>query len=378
MNNFKSNIYILIDYFINENGGTERQLLELIKNIDKDRFSLTIGIMLPLGYPSKRFTKDLSMLDVDIDLLNIEKIYSLKSIQRGHAFSRKLRSKKIDVLMTIHFSSDIWGTFWGNIAGVKKIISNRRDSGFWRNNNHIRAYRLVNRWVDKIVCNSREALNNLAVAEKPESSKMEIIHNGIQMPEPTDENAKQKLKTEFNLKAYDQVLACVGNFRPVKGHKFLIEALSILENRFPDLKLILVGKLDGAEENVELVKKLGLVSKIIFPGQRSDVSNILGISDVCALPSLSEGLSNTLMEYMAAKKPVVATTVGGNVELIKNDMNGLLVEEADSAALAEAIEKLLTDKKTSSRYIENSYKKIMDEFSIEHMVQSYASLFLAS
>jgi glycosyltransferase involved in cell wall biosynthesis len=136
----------------------------------------------------------------------------------------------------------------------------------------------------------------------------------------------------------------IGRLRKEKGHSFLIDAIDEVRKRIPEVKLIIVG--DGEEEKrlKERVKRLSLTETVVFTGLRRDIPELLTIAELVVLPSLWEGMPNSLLEAMAAGKPVVATSVGGIPEVVANGETGILIPPRDSKALAETIVRLLRDR----------------------------------
>jgi len=120
---------------------------------------------------------------------------------------------------------------------------------------------------------------------------------------------------------------------------------------------------------------MGIKNNVLFLGERKDVSSLLAIADICVLPSLSEGMSNAILEYMAAGKPVIATDVGGNPELVKNGFNGLLVEKEDAQGLKEALLKLIQDKEKRQIMGQNGLSRVKAEFTMEAMMAQYEKLY---
>ncbi|MCK4596461.1 glycosyltransferase, partial [bacterium] len=141
----------------------------------------------------------------------------------------------------------------------------------------------------------------------------------------------------------------VARLVPVKDHQCLLRAMNLVTSVLPHARLIIVG--DGPERSrlKRLAVDLSLGERVQFLGERRDVWDLMGIFDLFVLSSLSEGVSMTLLEAMVAAKPVVATHVGGNIELINNGCNGLLVPTDDPEALTAAILRLLQDRRLAQR-----------------------------
>lgn len=421
----KYKLVVMIDVLENITGGAERQVYELLKAIDRERFSTWLYVIhqrdvpqeikdfqLPMPLLTGQAGNNQSITNDQLPIntvrgLGIKRIYDVKGITEGMKFARFLRREKIDAVMTYHFGADIWGAYFAKRAGVPLIISNRRDEGFWRNKTHIRAYKWVNKWVDKIIAVSK-AVQKMAIDEGVPEEKIELLYSGVDLTRFDVKVDIAKKRKEIEVPVDAKLIACVGNFNPIKGHSYLIDAMAEVVKQVPTAHLILIG--DGplkesymsqvsAERSVASLKgtrQCGvkrslpegdkLERNVHFLGKRSDVPELLKISDLCVLPSLSEGLSNALLEYMAAGKPVIATRVGGNPDVITNEVNGVLVKAKDSGELAREILRLIQDTKMQeygekrslpggdARYAEglgaNARKTVEERFDLKKQIGS--------
>jgi glycosyltransferase involved in cell wall biosynthesis len=347
----------LIDVLEDIKGGAERQVYELLRRIDRARFEPFLYVLHQNVIP-----QEVQALGMGIKGLGLKRIYDFKGIIEGIKFARFAQREKIDVVLTYHFASDIWGTVFGKLGGAKTIISSRRDVGFWRDKGHIRAYKFVNRWVTRIITVSEAVRRMVLDEESVAPAKVITIYNGVDI--------SRFMGHQVTRSPGHQKICHVGNFNsPEKGQFYLIEAFKIVLDRYPEAQLMLVG--DGPlleSHKVTMSQSHNVKDKIRFLGKRSDIPEILAKSDVCVLPSLSEGLSNALIEYMAAGKAVVATAVGGNVEVVKDGVNGLLVPAKDPAALAVAIMKLLEDPALAERLGRNARATVERDFEVGRQI----------
>lgn len=363
-------IVFLIDYIQSVFGGTERYIFELCRNIDHKEFEVVVACL----SKGDRFLAQIQDCGIKTVSLKVDRIYNREGLRRGLWFRDLLRRERADVLMTHHFGSDIWGTIFGRMAGVPVIISNRRDSGFWRTRRHILLYRVLQRWVDRVVTVSQAVKDVVIKEEKAENGKVQIIYNGVDIQRFNPASNPVKRREELGVRPESKLIGCVGNMRPVKGQRYLLEAAKEISNEFPNTHFVFVG---GGELRTELIKmsdNLGLSDAVHFPGIREDIPEWLGCMDVCVLPSLSEGFSNTLLEYMAAGKAVVATRVGGNPEVIVHGKNGLLANKGDCKDLTEKILFLLRDEQEALRLGLEARKHVEFQFSVEKMVERYQGL----
>ncbi len=397
-------IVLLTDCLAYLTGGAERQIFELCRGLDKDKYEIIVASLECVG-PAPRDV--IESVGVRLAPFPVKRIYGLSGLREGLRFIRFLRREKPDLVMTYHFSSDIWGTLCGRLTGVKRIFSNRRDMGFWRGPRHVWAYRIIDRWVDKIVVNATAIKDKFMKEEGLPEAKVEVIYNGIDVSAFSGQRlanrkqmglARRRLfggdvsspgstaGVETGIKADDIVIMHVGSLTPVKDHATLIRAFArVVRDRpaghAPGLKLVLVGEGPLRDKLQSLVASLGLgnaeddaTNGVLFLGVRDDARELMSAADICALTSTSEGLSNAILEYMAAAKPVIATRVGGNPELVQDHYNGILVEPGDESYLAEALDILIKDKSKREEMGKNGRLKA-GEFSLTKMLAGYEDLF---
>ncbi len=376
MNEKRIKIVLLTDCLVDYAGGAEKQIYALAQRLDKKKFEV---IVVSLDCEGKASPEVINSLGCRLVVFRVVRIYGISGLRQGLRFLKFLKSEKIDILQTYHFSSDIWGAFWGHLVKVKTIISNRRDMGFWRGWPHIQTYRLINRWVDRIVVVSESVKQMIMATEKIPAEKIQVIYNGIEIPKTIETiSNSEAIKKELNIKSQEIVLVYVATLKEVKGHMFLLEAMSELIQQYTSMKLLLIGedRMNGALQ--ERTKQLGLDSHVNFLGKRTDTLRILSVADITLLPSLSEGLSNALLEYMTAAKPVIATSVGGNPEVVQNNYTGFLVPPQNAQAIKEALLKLLTDPEKRRVFGSNGFKRAETNFSLQKMVDTYSDLFTES
>jgi glycosyltransferase involved in cell wall biosynthesis len=364
-------VALLVDVIHSVFGGTERQILELCKNIDRREFELLVACLSKWDH----YLDQIEDFGIKTVHLNVERIYDMDGLRKGSRFCDFLKKENVDILMTHHFGSDIWGTVFGHKAKVPIIISNRRDSGFWRGRKHILSYRLLQGWVDKIVVVSQAVKDVVLKEEKVKNEKLVVIHNGIDIYRFNKVSDVRKKKQELHVPPGGKLIGCLGNIRPVKGHKYLLEAAKLIIRDFPHVHFVFVGGGALQQELMDMSRGLGLGNNTLFLGIRKDIPELLDCMDICVLPSLSEGFSNTLLEYMAAGKAIVATNTGGNPEVIVHQKNGLLVNKADSKDLVEKLLSLLGDEENAARLGAQARKDVQKRFSVEKMVESYQTLF---
>ncbi|MGL4575096.1 MAG: glycosyltransferase [Burkholderiaceae bacterium] len=186
---------------------------------------------------------------------------------------------------------------------------------------------------------------------------------------------RQQARAALGLRADDLVIGAVGRLVELKNHALLLRILPELSQQFAQLKLVLVG---GGPIEAQLKAesaRLGVQAQVVFAGQRTDVNTLLHAFDVFAMPSLTEGLSIALLEAAAAQLPIVATAVGGNVEIVSHESTGMLVPPADDAATAAALRTLLADTPLRERLGAAARQWVVQNASVEAMCDAYDKLY---
>ena len=368
----KIKIVLLTDCLADLMGGAERQIYELAKGLDKNKFDVTIASLECVGQAPRHLIEE---IDCRFIAFRVKRIYGLSGIIQGIRFWKFLKKEKVKVLQTYHFSSDIWGVFLGHFAGVKMIIANRRDMGFWRNHKHVAAYKWVNKWVNKIVVVSASIKDLVIREENVAEYKIQVIYNGVHLNQKIKGEDPKQIRQSVGLLNKDVVIMHVANLTPVKSHEYLIAAFAKLQDMHQNLKLVLIG--EGPQRGLleNQIRELKLNRNVILLGKRQDVQQLLRVADICVLSSTSEGMSNAILEYMAAGKPVVATSVGGNPELVKENKTGYLVAVKDAYGLYETLSDLINNPSKQKEFGRQGLIRIQEQFTMGAMVTAYQNLY---
>lgn len=287
------------------------------------------------------------------------------------------------VVHTHNSKAGFLGRLAAKLAGVPVIVHTVHGFAFhdeepmWRQVLFRNLERLGSRWCDKMIFISQPliewALKDHIVGE----DKIEKIYSGIQLDQfcPVKSEEKNKIRKKWNLKQKDHVIGIVSKLWDGKGHGVLIEAFKLLKEKITDAKLVIVGEGHLYDELFRMVDTNGLRESVLFTGFQMDVSEIIATFDVAVLPSFFEGMGRVILEAMAMERPVVASRVGGIPDLIEQDLNGLLVRPGDVKELADALEKLLNDKRLARKMGREGRKRIKEQFSAHAMVQSIEKVY---
>jgi len=305
------------------------------------------------------------------------KIYNLnpngtfKLLPSVKFFRNIIDNEKPDVLITYLPLADIFGRIFGRIFGIKKIISYIRSRGREKKYQKVFVAEFLTSFLVTHYISLSQSLKNFYVQKlkiKPE--KITVIPNGININNFFSPPASEikKIKSELNIKKDETVIGTVSVLRPEKGINYLIKAISQITKNISKIKLIIIG--DGPErKNLKyLVKKFNIADKVLFLGYRQDIPTLLHIFDIFVMPSIYEGMSNAILETMAAKRAVIASDLPENQELIENKKEGLLIPSKNSEALAKTIIQLSQDKYLREELSNNAYQKVNENFSLEKVV----------
>lgn len=206
------------------------------------------------------------------------------------------------------------------------------------------------------------------------AERTSVIHNGIELPEP-EADIRESVRAELGLPASTRLIGYVGRLARQKRVRDLVWAMHLLQQVAEDVHFVVVG--DGPEQSrlEEVARHYGSGHLVHFLGHREDARHLIAALDVCWLASDFEGLSNSLMEAMAAEVPVVASDIGPNRELVVDGETGHLVPVGDAPAFAKLTDRLLADRDRAARFGAAGRVRMQSEFPVGKMVDSYADLF---
>lgn len=206
--------------------------------------------------------------------------------------------------------------------------------------------------------------------------KFITIHSGVALDCFIGGNADiKKTKKEVGIPQDYNVVGTVGRLVTIKGHRYLIEAAQGVIEQFPRTVFVFVGDGDLKGELGKQARALGISKNILFIGWRNDVAELLSTFDIFAFPSLNEGMGKVLIEAMAVWKPIVASKVGGIIDLVIDGVNGILVPPKDSEALCKAILRLLTDKSLARQLGKHGREMIYPDFDVSTMIQKIEEMY---
>lgn len=299
----------------------------------------------------------------------------VRQIRRGAAF---MKENAIDVVHTHDFYTNVFGMFAARLAGVKRRIASKRETGGMRSPAQKFVEKLAFRQSHKIVANSL-AVRNYLVGEGVAPDKIEVVYNGLDLTRLTPAPAsRSEILLKFGLPDDDRAwfVTLVANLRhAVKNQPMFIRAARIVVETHPNAHFVIAGEGELRDELARLADELGVGANVHLIGRCTDVPQLLSVSVAGVLSSFNEGFSNSILEYMAAGLPVVATNVGGAAEAIVDGETGFLVESDDSDALAARLVSLLSDEKLAVDFGSRGRAKVVAEFSLDAQLAKTLKLY---
>lgn len=314
-------------------GGTESQFWLLFNGLPRDVFEPEIVLLRRSEYLARNHA------DIPATVLGILSIASPLAWVKALRFALSASSPRPAVALLFLNDVSICLPPFLSLARVPVIVS-RRDLGFWYTPRLLRALRLLRPCVDMVMANSAAVARAVADAEGYPQGKLRVVYNGFARP-PRVAPKRSSPGPTGQLQ-----LVLVANLKPIKRISDAIRAVAALAGKSIDARLSIVGgdgeALTGGShlrELTRLVEELDLSDRVRFHGRQEDPSAAIEAADVCLLCSESEGLSNSIIEYMFAGKPTVCSDVGGNGELIEHGVSGLLYRPADIESLVRHLER---------------------------------------
>ncbi len=351
-------------------GGTQTHLLQVLRHVDRSRFTPHLYCLRDSG----DLIETARALDVEVTTYGMRgSLRSPRDLPGLLRMVRDLRALRPAIVHGYLLRGNFFGAVAAKLAGVPVVISSRRGLHRPTGLPEWFAVSLTNRICRVITGNSPAVIDFTRDVEKPRGVEFVMIPSGIDVSrfEPIPDRS---LRDALGLGECPVVGTAI-TFRPRKGFKMLFEALAELRQHVPDVKLLIAGANRFSDEAEALAARLDLSEAIILLGIRDDMPAVLASLDVFVLPSESEGMSNAILEAMATGLPVVATAVGGNPVVIEDGVSGYIVEYEDYKALADRLNRLLSDPTGASEMGSAARRRVVERYSAASMVEQMETLY---
>ena len=351
-----------------EIGGAEKHVVGLVRHYDRERIEPHVCCLTERG----ALAEEIEAMGAPLEVLAARGDRELVLFPRLVRYLRRVRPH---VVHTHLWTPHLYGRVAGRTAGVPVVVCTEHSLSPWKSHRQIWMDRVTCRWADMIVCVSEAVRQERIERERLPMEKLRTIYNfheGKSYREPRDGTEARR---EFGIPDDSPVVGIVARLDPVKALDILFAALAEARKVLPRIRLLVIGDGPMRKELERLADTLGLADSVIFTGFRGDVPRLLWAIDVGVLCSHREGLSTALLEYMSARKPVVATNVGGNPEVVVGGVTGLLVPEGEVQRLAAALTEVLTHPQRARAMGEAGKARVDALFSAEPIVRQIEALY---
>lgn len=344
--------------------GTEMQLLALIRTLDRTQVEPSLVLLDGADVESQALEPG----DCEVLRLGVRRLASVHAARAARTLQHYWRRNPPHIVQTYFLDSTYFAAPIAKWCGVPTVLRVRNNLGYWLTRRHRWMNRIVCRWIDATLTNSEAGRQALLEQDRLPPERVHVVPNGVDMERfPVSlwpDTSKPVVK-----------VGCVANLRPVKNIDGLMRVAKRLRETFPRLRFDVAGDGPQRDELQSLHAQLGLGDSFRFRGSVSDVPAFLRSIDIAVLPSHSEGLSNAMLEYMAAGRAIVATDVGANRQLIDSGRNGYLVPAGDDAALAAAITRLLNEPLRAAAFGSAARRHVQAHFSLQTLACRFQNLY---
>ena len=316
-------------------GGAERLLVKLVQRIPLDRYEPVVVCL---------FWKGAWAPELEEKGIRVVSMGKRKGLDPTILFRliSQIRTESPDLVNTHLWTADLWGRMAAILAGVRRIVVTEQNVDVWKRWYHKAIDRVLFRRTNYVICVSDEVVKFYHSELGVPLGRIRMIPNAIDLG-PFDEPAGNGLRSEFGF-GREFLFVCAARLHEQKAHEVLIEAAGELRGRGVDgFRVLLVGEGPRRRELEAAVAARKLSGLVSFLGVRQDIPEILAQADAFVLSSDYEGMPLAILEAMAARRPVVATAVGGVPQLVTNGQTGRLVPPRQPTALADAMEALVRE-----------------------------------
>ena len=350
-------------------GGLERMIQALVTTLDSSRYSVEVWCLSRGG----AIADELKEKGINVPILNLHSYFNPLNVLE---LSSRLRKAGPAIIHTHGYFAGTFARCAGLLAGIP-VMFHHVHSTYWNfSKRNLTVERWLSRFTERAICCSRAVAQFVEAGEKIRPEKIAIVHNGITPPPAAAGKSAAALRAEFNLKEGEPVLGIAASLTPNKGHSCLLKAVKTVAAEHPLTRLLVIGDGECRPALEQEAVALGISSAVLFLGARSDIYDLLSITDVAVLPTIErEGLGVFLLEAMAMARPVVASNIGGIPEAVIDGKNGVLIRPGDSADLASALLGLLNDPERRRAMGDEGIKMWSERFTARHMTGAVEKLY---
>ena len=338
-------------------GGSERQVLQLIRFLTQAGESPKLCVL--------RDTKWLTEEQAGCPVVfwNVRSLSTLSDLRKLAELKDWIRSGNFDAILTMFWEANLVGPILARWAGVPIVVGCRRNLNYWMSSRVAILQRVSNLFTTALLANCEAVKEVVTKMEHASPAKIKVLYNGIDTSRfRLNPEQRSIIRRALGIADHEVVVGNVSTLRPVKGLDLFVQAAARVAKQNSKCRFVLVG--DGPEQPAieTAIRNHGLQGSFVLAGPQVDVVPFLNAFDIAVLSSYSEGFSNSILEYMAARLPCIATDVGGNAEALGD--SGILVPPNDPAALAAAILRLADDSTQRSTLADVAFRRAEGTFAL--------------
>ena len=356
--------------------GSQRQLVELAKHMDRRKFKVIVCSI----SNDVQLKPELEKAGIQVIVLDkrfrqfVSIIYDVRKLLIGH---------KIHIIYPFLFEANIIARIAGRLAKTPVVISSERSSFYKSSFNELLVERLTAKFYDLVIANSYAGKRFLAETRGISKEKIKVVWNGFdfKLYETSSSNNNNNLKKEFGIPDDALIVGIIARFKPDKNYEMFFDVAKAVIEKYPNVYFLSVGDISYGQD--DYYKKLMIYfnnmeikERFVFAGRRLDIPAILKILDISLLTSWREGFPNAVIESMAGGVPVIVSDVGDNSMIVEDGVNGFKVPVNDVNAMVKNIGILIEDISLRIEMGKKNKGEAVNLFAVEKMVKNTESVLL--
>ena len=352
-------------------GGAEMNLLNIVRNIDREKFHIVVCCLGKEGEIGERI-KDLGVELVSlgagrIGTLNVPLLLRLRSF---------IKKKKFDIVHTHMYHANLYGRTAAWLAGSPVIIAHIHNIYQKRKLHRIVINRLLSNITDRVITGNRIVMKDVISFDRVPENMIEVLAWGIDTELFTKEQNRTANREAMGFRSDDYVIGNVARLEEAKGQRYLIKAVRTMKELGLNVRCLIIGSGSLEKELKSLALESRVAGDILFLGTRHDLPQLFSAMDAFVLPSLWEGLPLALLSAMASGLAVITTDVGGIKDVIIDGVNGLIIPQSDPQAIADAVGRIYRDRGLAAKMSERSRQEAIVNYSARALTKRLEEIYI--